>query len=149
MKSLREIYSAYKEADGRLDLREGAAKTESSRARWTLLRSINDQAYFMILFACFESRVTDLCKRLVATKCRTPSWRRRRLWDTVDLSRMRLQFMRKVALLIEKGSADYARIHALYELRCDIAHGEPRKVGAINLAREYQEICRLWRSLSP
>ena len=73
------------------------------------------------------------------------AWRRRRAWDTLDVSK--LHFMRKVALLIEKGSAGYGRIDSLYEVRCAIAHGEPRRVGAIDLAAEYQQICRLWREL--
>jgi len=146
LKSLRDIYSAYTEADGNLELKQRAAKSQLSQARWELLRSINDQAFFMMLFACFEGRITDLCKRLVDSRSKASAWRRRRAWDTIDVSR--LHFMRKAALLIEKGSADYQRIDGLYDVRCDIAHEAPRKTGAINLAAEYREICRLWRALS-
>lgn len=145
MKSLREIWTAYVEADGNLQGKQRAAKTQSCQARWELLRSINDQAYFVMLFACFEGRVTDLCKRLVDSRRKAPSWRRRRVWDTIDVSRLRdnMPFMRRAALLIDKGSADYGKIGELYKVRCDIAHEAPRKMGAINLAAEYQEICRL------
>ncbi len=104
----------------------------------------------MILFACFEGRVTDLCRRLVESRRNAPSWRRRRLWDTIDVDRLRdsMPFMRRVAMLIEKGSADYGKVKELYGVRCDIAHEAPRTVEPIDLAVEYQEICRLWRALS-
>jgi len=145
MKSMRDIWAAYQQAEGYLKGKRLAAKSMTSQARWDFLRRINDQAYFMVLFACFEGRVTDLCERLVKSRRSAPSWRHRRLWDTIDVSK--LQFMRRAALLIEKRSSSYGRINDLYKVRCLIAHGSPAKVGAIQLAPEYLEICRLWRAL--
>ena len=150
MKSLRDIWTAYVEADGNLQGKQRAAKSQASQARWELLRSINDQAYFVMLFACFEGRITDLCERLVASRQKASSWRRRRVWDTIGVSRPRdsMPFKSRAALLIDKRSADYGKMTQLYKVRCDIAHEAPRKMGAINLAAEYREICRLWRALS-
>jgi len=146
VKSIRGIWTAYEQAEDNLRGNQRAAKSKTCQARWELLRRTNDQAYFMMLFACFEGRVTDLCERLVESRRAAPSWRRRRLWDAIDVSK--LQFMRKAALLIEKGSSNYARVNDLYKVRCLIAHGAPTKVGAINLAADYQDICRLWKALS-
>jgi len=101
----------------------------------------------MMLFACFEGRVTALCHRLVAPRRHQRSWRRRRLWDTVDVDR--LHFMRKTALLVEKGGTHYNKIRDLYEIRCSIAHGKPERVGPLDLPFEYQEIARLWKALRP
>jgi hypothetical protein len=55
--------------------------------------------------------------------------------------------MRKAALLMEKGSSAYGKVSDLYRQRCLIAHGAPAKVGAINVAADYQAICSLWKAL--
>jgi hypothetical protein len=42
-----------------------------------------------------------------------------------------MQFMRKVALLTEKGATTYNAIGQYYDLRCEIAHGSALAPGAI------------------
>ena len=91
------------------------------RRRWGAIRLVNDQAYFVVLFAQFEDQVNARVKRLVQRRSAAPRWTSRRLWDTVNPERM--PFMNRVALLTDKGGADYQRIRELYELRCRIAHG--------------------------
>jgi hypothetical protein len=112
-----------------------------------MLRHVNAQAYLVMMFACLEDRVNGLCARLVARKRSQASWRQRRPWDTVDLERT--DFMRKVALLADKGSAQYARVKALYDTRCQIAHGDFLPLGSIDLLTLYAEIQRLWKALRP
>lgn len=147
MTSLRKIWRAYLAADAHLQERAREARSRTAQDKWTGLRDVNDQAYFMMLFACFEGRVTALCHRLVAARRHQRSWRWRRLWDTVDVDR--LHFMRKTALLVDKGGTDYNKIRDLYEIRCSIAHGKPERVGPLDLPFEYQEIARLWKALRP
>lgn len=95
-----------------------------------------------MMFACFEDRITSLCTRLVARKKRLASWRSRRLWDTVDVER--LDFMRKVALFMDRGRTDYDEVRKLYKDRCDIAHG---RFTMVAVPSHYRDTARLWRTL--
>ena len=147
MNSLKRIWRAYLESSGHLEAQETSAKSARTREKWARLRDLNDHAYFMMMFACFEDHVSDLCNRLVADKRNLASWRQRRLWDSVDVDR--LHFMRKVALLVDRGSGDYAKVAGLYGTRCDIAHGRFAQVGPMMLSADYREFVRLWKALRP
>jgi len=74
MTSLRHILTAYVESDGYLQRGEQAARSIRGREKWARLRNINNQAYFVMMFACFEDRVTQLCQRLVRRKRSLRSW---------------------------------------------------------------------------
>lgn len=128
MTSFRQIHASYIATDNYLALSELSARA-AARARWVILRFFNDQAYYMMLFAQFEQFVDTQCAKLIDRKKRSRVWKNRRLWDSTDADR--LQFMRKVALLTEKGRSTYNKIDAYYDLRCDIAHGTPIAPGAI------------------
>ena len=150
MNSLRRIWASYREADGYLQTRQRATRSVSGRERWARFRDINDQAYFVMIFSCFEDRVTQLCERLVRRKQALVSWRNRRRWDDLDAGRVeRLPLMQRVALLVEKGSAQYGTVDQLRRTRNAIAHAAPAPVGAMNLAFHYQQIEALWRALRP
>ena len=60
-----------------------------------------------------------------------------------------MPLMRRVALLLDKGSADHRDVVELYDLRNRIAHGAAELVGPTNLRLHYQRIARLWRVLRP
>jgi len=147
MRKLNEVWHAYEHADAYLREKHSAARSPAGKAKWALLRHVSAQAYFVMLFACLEDRVDELCARLIARKRGQKSWRQRRLWDTVDIDRT--DFMRKVALLADKGEQDYARVKGLYATRCEIAHGDFPPVGSIVLPSLYSEIVRLWKALHP
>jgi hypothetical protein len=150
VRNVAEIWRAYLEVDSHLQERWQSARSERVRERWRRLRNVNDQAYFVVLFACFDDRVTSLCQRLVTRKRALTTWKQRRIWDTVDIERLDfMEFMRKVALLLDKRHAAYGEVKTLYKTRCDIAHGAFKPVGAIDLPFEYKRIVRLWKALSP
>lgn len=56
----------------------------------------------------------------------------------------RLDFMRKVALLIDKGRAEHEEVKKLYKDRCDIAHG---RFTTVAVSPCYRDIERLWGTL--
>ena len=60
-----------------------------------------------------------------------------------------LVFLRKAALLLEKGTQQYQEVQQLYDTRCKIAHGAFGQVGPVNLLVRYKQIQRLWRALRP
>ena len=121
MTAFRQIHASYIATDSFLAQSELAARSAAAKARWSALRFYNDQAYYMMLFAQFEQFVNAQCAKLIDAKKRSRVWKNRRLWDSTDPDR--LQFMRKVALLTERGGTTYNKIDAYYDLRCDIAHG--------------------------
>src|SRR5205085_3414130 len=101
MTSFRQVHASYIATDGFLAESELAARGAAARARCSTLRFYNDQAYYMMLFAQFEQFVEGQCARLIDAKKKSRVWKSRRLWDSTDPER--LQFMRRDALLIEKG----------------------------------------------
>lgn len=150
MRKLRQILSAYGEADDRLRERQDRARSVRGQERWAKLRDIDDQAYFVMLFACFEDRVNELCERLVRKKQSQRSWRHRRLWDHLKPKELdRVPFKRRTALLIDKGSTHYRTASSLYDTRCQIAHGAPAEVGPLNVPSLYRQIAALWKALRP
>ena len=147
MQKLMHIWATYQETNAYLLGKEAAAKSTRDRSRWERRRDVNDQAFFVMLFACFEDRVADVCERLVSRSRAKRLWKQRRVWDTIDLDRM--VFLRKAALLLEKGTQQYQEVQQLYDTRCKIAHGAFGQVGPVNLLVRYKQIQRLWRALRP
>jgi hypothetical protein len=123
------IHRAYVEADAHLGRKEAAARTPAMQGRWAQARAYNDQAYFVMRFAQLEQHVGRESRRLVDRKRALVKWRQRRPWDRVRLDRVSL--MDKVAMLTQAGNAAYNRIDQLYDMRCEIAHGNTATVGPI------------------
>jgi hypothetical protein len=150
MRKLKEIWRAYQEVNTFLLQKEGAARSETTRAQWERRRDMNDHAYFVVLFACFDDHVITLCSDVVTKKRSLRSWRQRRLWDTVDVDAIeRMPFKRRLALLLDKGNAGYRDANELYAIRNRIAHGTTAQIGPMNVALHYQDIARLWGALRP
>ena len=129
MRSFAHIHASYLATESFLSQSEFNAKGNRAKLRWARLRFFNDQAYFVMLFAQLEQFIDAECAQLIDRKKNSTISRNRRLWDSTDVDRM--QFMRKVALLTEKGGTDYNKLDHYYDLRCDIAHGSPIAPGAI------------------
>ena len=147
MKSFGEIHASYVATDDYLLKRITEGRTANRKAHWSKLRMYNDHAYFVMLFAQLEQHIDNRCAALVAKKKSSPKWKSRRPWDSVDVDRM--TFMRKVALLLEKGRSHYAQIDTYYDTRCKIAHGDSALVGAIALplvARDLQAVAKMIRA---
>lgn len=82
-------------------------------------------AFFMLLFAQFEAAINDLCDNVVSKRRHSNDWLRDRAWNIINLES--LHFMRKVALLTPQGKTVYNRIHQLYTVRNQIAHGDAHR----------------------
>ncbi|MEQ8785415.1 MAG: hypothetical protein RIC55_03920 [Pirellulaceae bacterium] len=143
MKSFSAILRAYVSIDGRLAREEAAASNARDRKRLAGMRILNDQAYFVIIFAQFEDYIKNRCRRLIDRKTSSPNWVLRRAWDLIDVNR--LSFMRQVALLIDRASADYGKVKSYYDIRCDIAHGtvySAMPIAVPHAASDFQSISR-------
>lgn len=143
MTLFKAIFASYLATDGYLLGQENGARTPNRTAHWARRRMYNDHAYFVMLFAQLEQHIDDQCAALIARKKASAKWTARRLWDSVDVDR--LTFMRKVALLTDKGQATYANLDAYYDTRCKIAHGDSALVGAVAVpvvASDLQAISR-------
>ena len=87
-------------------------------------------------------------RKLIDRKRKSAVWRNRRLWDSTEVDRM--QFMRKVALLTEKGAANYNKLDQYYDLRCDIAHGTPLAQGTIVIpvaVQDFRQFAKVLRQV--
>ena len=122
MKSINNIYKVYCLTDQFFQDKEDRARTDKTRQKWFDKRSLNDQAYFVLIFAQFEDFINKQCDDLIKSKKRSPKWAYRRLWDSVDVDN--LSFKKCVALLTDKGENDFREIIDLYKIRCEIAHGK-------------------------
>ena len=88
------------------------------KKHWATLRRYNDHAYFVMHFAQLEQHVNDQCEKLIARQKAKANWTLRRPWDSLDMDRM--DFMRRVSVLTEKGHATYAKVKSYYTVRNDI-----------------------------
>ncbi|MBE7558310.1 hypothetical protein HS125_04955 [bacterium] len=141
MIAFKKIYEAYCVANEALAEKESSARSAVQRARWSRKMILNDQAYFVMLFAQLEDRITGKCRALIKRKSATGKWGSRRSWQILDAHDVeRMPFTRRVALLLEKGTADYTEVCGFYRDRCAIAHGQLGKVSPINLPHVARKI---------
>lgn len=132
MINTRETLVAHSEVDNHLASLEARSRSARMRTYWANMRVLNDHAYFVLIFGRFEQHVEALCARLISRRAVAALWRRRRLWDALDLDRM--PFMQKVSLLMDRGLVEYGRVRTIYvDIRCAIAHGDSAAVGPIVL----------------
>ena len=142
------ILKAYKDVDEHLAERESKTRTPVKRAYWANIRVLNDHAYFLLIFGRFEQYIDEQCERLLAKRTSARQWKRRRVWDELDLERMK--FRQKIALLVEKGNAEFNRVFEIYrDIRCPIAHGANSSVDPFllsTLANELRELSSRFRA---
>lgn len=129
-----------------LVLRAAAARTSRSIEKWRRLQELNDFAYFALMFAQFEDHVNREVTRLVKRRLADPRWGHRRLWDAIDLNRLdRTPFMNRIALLLDRGTADYALVKRYYQTRCKIDHGATAGVSGVMIPNLVADLRRLKR----
>ena len=146
MKSLAPIAKAYQVVDAYL-AHEEERVLPNAKARWTNVRTINDQAYFVVIFAQLEAHVNEQWEKLVRRK-RTAPWPRRRLWENIDLKQLeRISFKDKVALLINKETDAYKKIIQYSAIRNRLAHGELSSTSPVAIDSVIVEIGHLARQL--
>jgi hypothetical protein len=140
------IRDCWLSADTHLAAREAGAATARERTTWERRRGVNDQAYFVLMFAAFEDLVSRKFE-LSRVKHSQPhrSWRSRRAWEVL---RRDVHFMAKSAILTEKGMADYNTIHHYREQRNKIAHGDFHSVGPIIIPSVYADLLAIARRLT-
>jgi hypothetical protein len=143
--AIRRLRDVHGESNARLQEREMAARTIASRDRWAQIRDVNNQAYFMLMFAQFEAMVREAARALVNSRSNGARGLNRNAWRMIDVAR--ISFMDKVALLTDRGGSDYASVRLLYHRRNDIAHGNFAAVGPITITADYAEFLRLISAL--
>ncbi|MDG5495677.1 hypothetical protein [Niveispirillum sp. BGYR6] len=124
MSPFKDIAEAYEIADDAMRAKMGAVRMASAADKFDelyLLSKITANAYFFMLFARFEHLVTQLALSEAETGRKASISRERRVWSVIDVRKM--DFLRRLALLTDKGSPDYATVKELYEDRNAIAHG--------------------------
>jgi len=152
MKSIQAAYKAYLDADSFMGSAAASARTAGMRQKWSVKRLLNDQAYYVFIFAQLEGYINDRCEKLVGQKSGATRWRGRRLWDTVDLDR--LDFKRRLALLTDKTGPIYAKIVQYYQYRNHLAHGEqytamPVAVPVVAVPVVASDLMNMSKSLRP
>ena len=129
MQFFNELFTTYQRIDNELAQKEAQANiADDSREADTLKRQrrLNEQAYFLLLFAQFESHINTKCSELIQRERDLATWEQNRAWSilphrTRDIER--IAFMDRVALLTPKGHSEYNSINSYYSQRCDLAHG--------------------------
>jgi hypothetical protein len=120
----KDITEAYEVADDAMRAKMGAVRIASAGDKFDelyLLSKITANACFFMLFARFEHLVTELALTRANDGRHTRNISERRVWAVIDVRKM--DFLRRLALLTDKGSPDYATVKELYEDRNAIAHG--------------------------
>jgi len=87
------------------------------------LRTENDRAYFLLIFARFEAYLTSQVEALIARRQGSPNWTVRRGWDVLDTKNIsRISFMNCLSYCLDRMSADYGTVKGLYDIRNALAH---------------------------
>jgi hypothetical protein len=99
-----------------------------------------------VIFAQLEDHINVQCQKLVTEKQSAARWKRRRLWDDLNVNELyRVPFMKRVSLLTQRGHGAYNKVKQLYDNRCSIAHGGTYT--PVNVAVEAAEMYRIAREL--
>jgi len=102
-----------------------ARKDEAAMLETHILMSINAQAYFAMLFFQLEDHINARCADLIAERRALADWDQRRAWDVLDGRTVEsIPFLQRLALVAERGKADYNAVLEMYRHRNSIAHGQ-------------------------
>lgn len=125
MKGFADIERAFSRIDADLQERlrdETVLELDEDADRTGRIIELNDNAYFFMLFARFDHLVAELALARAEAGRRATNLEDRRVWSVLDIRKM--DFLRRLALLTDKGSPDYATVKELYEDRNAVAHGK-------------------------
>jgi hypothetical protein len=128
MSALLRILRSYLDLDGRLAILEAEARQRRHTKKLTKLQSLRlstDHAYFMMVFATFESELNQKCIQLITVRQAKTKWRYRRPWDTLSAKPSdirRIRFKDRLAYCLEMGTTDYQQVLTYYETRNQLSH---------------------------
>jgi len=126
LRSLQAVVDTWIEIDGRLQQAQNNSQTKGHvrvAAKIGKLRTENDRAYFLLLFAHFEAYLTSRAAVLNVRRQSSPHWSTRRGWDVLNLKNMRrIAFRNRLSYCLDQTSLDYATIESLYSVRNSLAH---------------------------
>jgi len=123
MQHFNEIVTAHAHVDSTLASQLAAAATARERKRLEQTRKINDESFFVLLFAQFENEVNERAKRFIQRENAANHWADQREWDKYrgDAIR-RIPFLIRCGFLTQPNQPNYHDIVQLYEVRNQIAH---------------------------
>ncbi|MFH1035829.1 MAG: hypothetical protein V1806_15085 [Pseudomonadota bacterium] len=128
MQYFDELLLTYSSIDSELAIQEEKARKDRDTEIEEAIkrkRDLNDKAYFLLLFAQFEFYVNERCSALIKTESTATSWKQRRPWYILDhRDVIRIDFMKRIALLTEKGCRAFNKINEYYKSRNSLAHGD-------------------------
>jgi hypothetical protein len=130
------------------EINAAAARAAGMKAQRLRVEQIaNAQAYYVLLWAQFESALHSRVASLATRGQNAGSNRSRRVWKLVAKrhSDDRLNVMEQVELLADKGGTTYNAIQQ-YRLRNDFAHGQFQRT-PIDLRLIAADLARLFGSL--
>jgi hypothetical protein len=151
MNVFNEITSQYNEIDNLYSTKE----FEALRRRWVKKekiyqrkRELNDQAYFVFMFSRLEDKIREESSKLIIRKKSSiSSWKQKAAWEILPNNPDDdLHFKKRLALLTEKGNADYNLISEYYKERNSIAHGGSFTL-PISMPTVVRELTRLYNLL--
>lgn len=87
------------------------------------VRSVNDYAYFVVLFSQFERIVKAKFRDAVDRRRTNPDWLQRRGWDGDLFNTDRVPFSTQLAAVLDRERPEYRQVIAFYDQRNHIAHG--------------------------
>jgi hypothetical protein len=86
-------------------------------------RDAIERGIFVMLFAQFETEVTDCFRTARDTRSRKQKWADRRGWDVPVYQGSRTPFETRLALVLDKNDPSYNGIMHAYKIRNHFAHG--------------------------
>src|SRR5258708_6864321 len=111
MRELQTIVDAWYKIDAELQVEHNNAQTRGYLRKAQMLsdlRSKNDRAYFLLIFAHFEFYLTTRAKTLIARRKSSTAWAGRRGWDVLDASNMGgIPFRNRLSYCLDRTSADW------------------------------------------
>lgn len=146
-----ELETQYNDIDNEYALVEFEAISKGwsqKEAKYKRKRELNDQAYFLFMFSRLEDRIRHESASLISKKQSSiASWKQRASWDILPSGASdEMPFKKRLALLVEKGGADYNLLVVYYKERNSIAHGG-NFISTINMPTVISEMKRLHRAV--
>ncbi len=125
MNTIKELERQFFEIENKYAANEFNARRKGNRLRedyWRKKREINTHIHFLFLFTRLEKHIKEQIEKLINNKkSRIVHWKTKSIWEITDIKN--LHFKKMLALLTEKGRADFNIIVDYYDKRNEIAHG--------------------------
>ena len=126
MKAVPQIKAAYDWSTAAFDREVAsamAAGDSGSVERLAEKQDTVERGLFVLLFAQFESVVTEYFEHARDARVSVDDWSRRRGWDIPGYAGKRVAFETKLALVLDRENPVYGKILQAYALRNHCAHG--------------------------